>query len=242
MSTSEQVETFEQWLTWTFDRPVERHQWYWDAARWPGGNDAWPFDRHGRPGPDAARVAEYLTRLFGDPAPLIERYALTQVAQGLDLLGSGAWSITHVLFERSIPLEARLRCVSSFESLYRLLFAEACDPELSHCRASSNPLNGVCYMWWDLLPNGVELCRDTRGEQIPPENKPVQQCMLRTMKAILSLEHPACREGALHGLGHFQEIYPREVAQTIRDFLAANAGLSDDLRRYAEFAAEGHVQ
>ena len=52
--------------------------------------------------------------------------------------------------------------------------------------------------------------------------------------------HDACRESALHGLGHWQ-IYYHEATQLIDDFLRITPNLRVELVRYAESARRGHV-
>lgn len=146
------------------------------------------------------------------------------------------------------------------ETLYRDLFAKHCALTLSHVDSSENPLNGVCYMWWDILPWG-DYEDLARADGSPPEDDDelgalhsravpekfaqfrfLHLAMLETLREILRIDHPACREGALHGLGHLQEIYPREVSQIVQEFLSREKALSADLVAYANAAAEGAVQ
>src|SRR5262245_16137953 len=139
------ISTFDAWLAWVFDHPVERKPWYWHAEHWPNGNDRWPFEpKTGQLGNDAPIVLEYLTKLFEDPNVLIGRFSTGQIAQGLDLVGGCSWPIICVLFESTLPIGDRRACIRSMESLSKQLFATVCDRALSHVRSSSNPLNGAC--------------------------------------------------------------------------------------------------
>jgi hypothetical protein len=58
---------------------------------------------------------------------------------------------------------------------------------------------------------------------------------------MLALPHDACRESALHGLGHWHHAYPDQTADIIDEFLARNEGIRDELRRYAMAARCGCV-
>ena len=58
----------------------------------------------------------------------------------------------------------------------------------------------------------------------------------------LALRHDACRESALHGLGHWHRAYPAETERIIDDFLATNQGIREELLRYALAARSGCIQ
>ena len=61
------------------------------------------------------------------------------------------------------------------------------------------------------------------------------------MCQALALSHDACRESALHGLGHWQPHYPARVAHIIADFLARTPALRPELQAYARRAQRGAV-
>ena len=66
--------------------------------------------------------------------------------------------------------------------------------------------------------------------------------LLDVMRHTLALPHDACRESALHGLGHWHRASPAETADIIDGFLARNEGIRDELRRYALAARCGCIQ
>ncbi len=62
------------------------------------------------------------------------------------------------------------------------------------------------------------------------------------MMQTLCLNSDACRESALHGLGHWHLYHSDKVEDIIDDFLASPAKVSCKLREYALAAREGVVQ
>jgi hypothetical protein len=65
---------------------------------------------------------------------------------------------------------------------------------MRECDASMNPLNSICYMWWDIFP--------TMGQTDNEAYHQRDQLLLNVIRKTLDLDSDACREGALHGLGH----------------------------------------
>jgi hypothetical protein len=64
------------------------------------------------------------------------------------------------------------------------------------------------------------------------------------LRSILAIDHSACQESALHGLGHRCEIGRDnpEVEAIIDDFLKRKLDLRPELRQYALSARRGMVQ
>ena len=66
--------------------------------------------------------------------------------------------------------------------------------------------------------------------------------MLSVLRRLLAIPHDACRESALHGLGHWQLEYPEAAAEIIDEFLEASNDLRSELIAYAEQARIGCIQ
>jgi len=62
------------------------------------------------------------------------------------------------------------------------------------------------------------------------------------MAQTLEIDHVACLEGALHGLGHWHVYCPAEVEHIIDEFLAERSNLPSDLLEYARDARIGGVE
>ena len=217
--------TFEEWVEHVFDHPVDdlRNAWYWDMDR-----DSWEED--------TAVMVDYLTRAFENAAVILEPYTDAQLNQGLWFLASNACS-NHMfaLMNESIPWVARQRCIGSFHQLYEQCFARRCSPHLSHIdEPGANPLNMVCYMWWDINP--------IYAGPDDPAKRDLAEAVLQVMDSTLQLDSIACRESALHGLGHWQHAYPGRVGEIIDRFSMTRPEMPEKLRSYMTAAYTGYVQ
>ena len=227
MGTKIEHLTFDEWLIYVFDHPVPQGQeseWYWDMEK-----DWW--DEMANP----TLTVEFLTRLFESATFLLEPYSDAQVNQGLWYLASNACS-SHMfaLMEERVPWPARRRCIASIHQLYEQCFVTRCSPHLSHIdEPGANPLNSVCYMWWDIIP--------LYGKPDDPAQKDLGEAVLQVMESTLQLDSIPCRESALHGLGHWQHAYPERVGEIIDKFSMTNPVLPDKLREYMMNAYVGYV-
>lgn len=217
------MQLFESWIDAVFDHAVSSY----DRAWW------WSGDAALQAAPPALHVA-HLARLFGDPVPPLDGFADSQIAQGLQyLIDTGAGGQARFLVEPVVPLPNRLRGVAAIQRLFALLFAPRCSPHLAHLdEAGAGPLNGLCYMWWDIFPFVAS------GE--PAERGAIEAAMLGVLTATLSLDSIACQEAALHGLGHWQGDRSL-VAPAIDAFLARHTAARPELLAYARAARVGCV-
>jgi hypothetical protein len=214
--------SFEQWAYFIFDHPVEGPAWHADpdAPYWNG---------------PAGLTAEYVTRLFEDPAPVLEGLTDAEVNNGLwYLISPGLGEHMLCLDEQSLSIETRVRCVRSCESLFRKLFLPRCSSHLSHRdEPGAHPLNSVCYMWWDILP--------VYGGPRPEDRAVLNEAALDTMVAVLEMGSLACQESALHGLGHWHSSFPLRTEALIDRFVADHQHARSELLTYAKSARCGCV-
>lgn len=219
--TSREI-TFEEWVVWVFDHPVTDPAWHWEYE-----GEQWDND--------STNVVSYMTRLFEDPVQYLKGYSDEQLNQGFWFMVSSDCS-NHVfaLLDENVSRTARCRCIRSIVTLFERLFAQRCSPHPSHLdEPGVNPLNSVCYMWWDLLR--------FLGEPDNPSRTETDREFLEVMRRTLELPHDACRESALHGLGHWQMYYPKVVENIIDGFLARNPSIRLELRAYAMDARRGGI-
>ncbi len=216
--------TFAQWLAYVFDHPVEdgKQAWYWDVDR-----DWWEED--------AADTIRFLTRAFENAAVVFQPYSDAQLNQGLWFLVDNACSgHMFALLDDSVPWSARQRCISSIHQLFERCFAQRCTPHLSHLdEPGAGPLNAVCYMWWDIIP--------IYGKPQDPIRKELDHAVLDVLESTLQLDSIACRESALHGLGHWQHYYPERVGEIIDRFSMLHRELPEKLHAYLLKAYTGYV-
>ncbi|MBA4097152.1 MAG: hypothetical protein C0484_10350 [Rhodospirillum sp.] len=214
----------EEWIEYAFDRPVGTVEkvWYRQDYDW------WD--------PKPCQAVAYLTQLFESSGELLEHYTAGEIGQGLwYLIDNSCGGYCRFLIDGSVPIEARVACIEAMQSLFARLFQPRCAPILSHMgEPGGDKLNGVCYMWWDIIP----LAANSK----PRQPDPIHEASLGVMRATLRLPNPACQESALHGLGHWARAYPEFTATTIDAYLAANPKLRPELVRYAQAARSGCVQ
>ena len=221
------VVSFEQWVQHIFNHPITDPAWYWDldADERAGANDAeWT----------AATTVAFLTETFMQAGTVLLSYSDAQVNQGLNYLVSGNCSDwMYDVLDDSVPWLERRQCIHSIYTLFEQCFAKRCSPHLSHLdEPGANPLNSVCYMWWDSFP--------AYGQPKNPARREVDAALLRVMQQTLYLDSDACCESALHGLGHWRMYYPK-VTLIIDEFLTHGPKLRDDLAMYALQARRGRV-
>ena len=219
--------SFREWLTWVFDHPDEGPEWHWDL-------DAPDLEPELTP----PTIVAYLTDLFRGAPSHLAPYSLEQAKRGLWFLADNSCS-SHVfaLGDVAVDAESRLRCIGSMTALFRDYFAPRCADALSHRdEAAANPLNMICYMWWDVLPWWWHDTPTLAAESI--------DACLAVMAEMLEIESVAVRESALHGLGHFVAVSPgaeARVPQIIDSFLGGNRSLRPELHAYARAARGGCV-
>jgi hypothetical protein len=165
----------------------------------------------------------------------------------------------------SVPWPARQLCIRSMFCVFEQVFARRCSARLQHTLTEPdptiNPLNGVCYMWWDVCPlqgnAGPSASEDfvleteeviDEGPAVDPFAADLEDEILEVLRQSLGLDSVACQEGALHGLGHRAYRHPVRVATIVDEFLSRRypdwpeGALDEALRGYALAARRGYVQ
>lgn len=220
--------TFERWLAYLFDHPVQEPAWYFAL-------NAEYYD----PAADPPRTVEYITRLFAAPVEHTKGCTDAQINQGLWMLIDSGYGQMQQLVDERVDPDKCAAAVRAMYTVFEQLFAPRCSPHLEHLLRGDeevpglNPLNRVCYMWWDLMPlyGGSE---DAQQKLLAPH-------CIEVMERTLYLPALACRESALHGLGHWHFAHPQRVEGIIDSFLAREADIGLELRAYALQARQGCV-
>lgn len=198
--------SFEEWVSFIFDHRESDTDWVIEA-------DA--------PHVSPSDQLNYLVQLFENAESLLAPYSDAQVNNGLWVIAGGVLGIMEVLFDDKLKWARREHCIRSMKFLYQNLFAKRCSPHLGHLdEPDTNPINIICYMWWDILPIAWGV----------PPYYPVG---LEIMSSLLEIDSIACQESALHGLGHVAGHCPNEVAKVIDAFLEGHPNLRPELRTYA---------
>lgn len=215
--------SFAAWVRAVFDHPITNPAWYWNV-------DADTSE------PPAELCVQYLTQLFLDPESALATYSDAQLNRGFwYLVDNGCSNHMFSLIEPEVAWEARREGIRSIAVLFERLFARRCTDHLSHVdEAGANPLNSACYMWWDSFPY--------HGHPDDPVRATLDAEILGVMGRILDLDSIACKESALHGLGHWYRHYANVVPDVIGRFLSSHSDIRPELRMYAEWARVGYVQ
>ena len=175
--------SYDAWLRYIFDREAseEGEAWYWGDLE------------HLELSP--SRAALYTSRLFSESTEALCGFSDAQVALGIEyMVNPGVSDHGHFLQDGTVPQTSRIDAIAAMAILFRDVFAERCRAVLSHLdEPGANLLNGVCYMWWDVIP----LHAAARGHR----PNPIEEACLAVMRDTLRLPNPACQESALHGLG-----------------------------------------
>jgi hypothetical protein len=219
--------SFEEWLTFVFDHPVTKPEWYWKINR-----DDWDANR------EPARAVAHITFAFDNPTAAFSRFSDAQISQGLwYIISNGCSNHAFALMNGLVPLADRKRAIAAMYPLFEQLFLRRCSGNLQHLdervQGDENPLDIVCYMWWDLLP--------LIGDGVGPDPKIITDEILDVLSRILDLDSDACQESALHGLGHWHPYQSKQVEAIVDNFLATHRQIRPELATYAQLARKGCV-
>jgi hypothetical protein len=215
---------FEGWIKHVFDHPISEPQWF----RALTAEASWE--------PSKDKFLAYISRAFEQPATAFGRFSDAQLNQGLHYLISPDCSDgMFAVKEKKIPWSERHQAIQAILPLFKDCFARRCSPSLLHLEEKPcNPLNAVCYMWWDVFP--------VYGQPDKPAQAELDQAILGVIRQTLKIDHVACQEAALHGCGHWKQYYSEQVQKIIDEFLARNTTLRPELKQYALQARTGMVQ
>ena len=187
------------------------------------------------PWPPPAQELAHLSRLFADPAGALEGLDDEEIGVGLwSVLDSGGAGTALALNDASLPLADRIACIRLIPTLYRELFVPRCQERLGHLSEQGGRLEMICYMFWDVACFG-----GPPGER---EGNLLEDAVLDVLEDTLALDHAACQESAIHGLGHRIGRHPERAPAMLDRWLRTKAERDPRLRRYAESARTGCIQ
>lgn len=213
----------ESWIAEIFDHPVTDPAWYHD------------LDLEEPPEVSPADAAQLIAATFEGAGTLLSRFSDAQLNHSFwFLVNPGNSDYMFCIKDQSVPWPLRQRVLQSFVPLFRDVMAVRCSPVMgSESEPASSALKSACYMWWDLI------CL-IGNEEDDPE---LLQEVPRVLEALLAIDHVACQESAIHGLGHWA-FYQREPAVSVLGRYLERAdsqGLRPELVEYAEHAMTGMI-
>lgn len=226
MSENVVKSTFEQWVTHIFEESEE-------SVSDPNADYVWyDFDEH----PEI--MVAYIGRLFASPDEHTSGYSDKQINRMLWTLISEIEQYMYELFNEEIPFGLRVQVVKDMYTVYERLLAPRCSNSMSGFKEHEylnklNPLNSICFMWWDIIP--------LYGKSGDPSREVLDPHCINVMERTLRLKSIACQEGALHGLGHWKSAYPDRVVKIVDEYLAREIDIDSELREYALAARTGMI-
>lgn len=182
---------------------------------------------------DPPLLAEYLGKLFADPAPICEHYLDEFIAGGIWFIFGAASEYMHRASRPVVPLDRQRHWLSSVSTMYRKLFFWRCDDHgESRDVDLTNKLkiDGAIYMIWDMDQLQYIIRR--------PE---LLDTGFGVLSEILELPSYTCRKSALHGLAHQATQHRKRVNTIIDAFLHRTPDLPLSLHEYAQLARDDRV-
>ncbi|HNY26004.1 MAG TPA: hypothetical protein PKH31_01355 [Candidatus Sumerlaeota bacterium] len=217
---------YDDWIRFLFDRPVTRKKWY----------DEYEFEGFHAEPLELVRLLTATCRRCGTD---LEPFSDGQVALGLNYLFIPTVSdVIDPLKNEAVPVADRIEAIESLLTLYTDCFARRCEDRMSHVDDGRRPLNDLnlrCYMLWD--ESGLDY-----WERVPGKER-FYAAVAGVLEQVLRIDHTACIESALHGLGHIQMYAHNEVKFALKGWPNHHKRrFPDALYAYAREASLGQVQ
>lgn len=202
---------YDEWINEIFDHePVDSFM----DIEWSESQEIWDT-------PEREKL-QFVVELFESSRESLTRFSDAQVAVGLNFLTNEIEDSFRGIYNVSIPDGERVAAVKSIYSLFRDCLAERC--ENSCTNDSKNPLNSYCYMFWDASQISLY------GFAVNPDDRcreELIETMIEVLGKTLALPNAACKESALHGLGHsimsagsfLQKEYKKQIKQQIEKII-----------------------
>ncbi len=194
--------------------------------------DSADFDECMLPVSDESRlrfIDAMLDAIVSEKSTVPERIALGGLRAVVD---TTATMLPYSLFAEGVPGHLRTSVLAKMYVVFAKIFPQRCALILAH-RASDpiSPWNLLCFMWWELLPR----------HGVPPLTflEETDLAILGLMESVLQVDHVACKESALHGLGLWKAARPDDVRRAI-DRQAEH--IPTVLQQYALAAKDGGIQ
>jgi hypothetical protein len=180
-------------------------------------------------------LVQFFTRFNLQIETIREDWNDSQLAKGIwHLYGSGSCYLSEI--SQLPPCRELDDFFNSVPLLYTNLFEVRCSSFFSHLDRGpepANPLNGPCYMLWD-MDCGIDSFRFTGVREHVDHS-------LRLLQRLSASTHPATVESAIHGLGHMIDDF-RDRCQPSLERIISRTEVPLELRNYALNAINYYIQ
>lgn len=221
---------FDEWLECYFV-PYDNVDSPWD--RFPPVGDDHPAFR----GSDD-EIIDLFTYTMLSSGTELKRFSDQQVGVGLDnLLNNHFADVANTVRDGATTTDKKVAALRSLKVLYSNCLSLRAAPKLGHRdeKTPSAPLNGICYMLWDVTPLSYWPDADQGALMYP--------VMIEVMEQALQSPNCAVVESGLHGLGHTVYKCKDLAVATIDRFLnERRVNVREELFSYARAARTGMIE
>ena len=181
---------------------------------------------------DPLRVLECIVAMNSDLRRLRERYSSQEVDDGLWEIFGVPFELGKVLFDASIPLPERVRCLESIYSVY-----------VNEVKGLGGDIKETFYwMWWDFightlwgrvnnrwaqLKRGQVLLYKTDVALLDEDERKIFEEIFTTISRILTIDDWGCQQCALHGLADLHHPKSESAIQHFLDIKGPAVGEQD---------------
>ncbi len=178
-----------------------------------------------------------LTDYFSNSEFWLRTYSTDEYARAVwHLAGTASYDFFRPVFDPAIEWSIREAAILAVTPLFENFFTKYCTPKCSHGTVRAIPgenINLICYMFWDICPLHPDMCDD--------QDHAYTDSCFDVLARILAIDHVACQEAALHGLGHWAHRHGDRSAAIINRALRAPRPVPEVLESYARRAMVGDV-
>ena len=154
------------------------------------------------------------------------------LASLLAVISDAQSEIALSLISKDVPIELQSSVFDKILVIFTRLFASRCDDTLTPAPDSPNrEWNSICSVWWSMMYHPYSDIPD-------PDFRQIDMKILDVLGKILELDHLACKESAIRGLGHWFYFLPEEAPAMLERHWA---DIPEALRDYAESAKVGEI-
>lgn len=211
---------YEEFVDFLFQRHEEDKEWYFAEDFVP-------------PKLNSETQVLYARQIFKNAEAYAKTFTERQFCLGLTYLinPAASWHCYSYL-EPSVDEAVRLSVFDSMYDVFSFVFNQRCREAVSNRADLSSATYGyMCYMWWDVFPR--------HGVPFEAHLQETDRAIQRLLAKQLTLQSVACKESALHGLGHWHAAFSDFVEKTIA---GASLEIPESLKEYAKRARIGDVQ
>lgn len=213
------VKSFDNLISFLLLRNDSDFEWYYKDDFWDP-----EFDNN--------KMVGFISEFYSRVTKISKDHSQSSIYHALNYtVNTTCGHLGYLISNEAIEAERRVELVDSMFILFRDYFNSECaNTSIRNKVGFNQTINMVCYMWWELV--------SWQGIPYRHDMKSIDESILKCLENILRLDNEACKESAIHGLGHWYDSYPERVESII----AGNRdAIPIELKDYATQAVTGRV-